>query len=376
MRRDRIAGAVMVVLLCVAAVGQRSGAAKASGRYSNHLVGEKSPYLLLHAHNPVDWYPWGEEAFAKARRENKPIFLSIGYYTCHWCHVMERESYANPAIAALLNKWFVAVKVDREERPDVDRTYIAFLEATTGGAGWPANVFLTPDLKPFFGGTYFPPEDRQGLTGLKSLLPRVAEMWRAQQEEIKHSASSITLQLGQSVNAGSGSSAPLSPAVLDTTYQQIKRGYDAENGGFGSAPKFARSVVMEYLLRYWWRTGDKEALDMTFAAILEKQPEAVPYMASAFDYSLAKHKQIVIVGAPGAEDTRKLLRLVGQRYLPNRTVMLADGGRRQQELAKFLSVVSSMKMKDGKATAYVCENYVCNLPTADANVVARLLDAR
>jgi uncharacterized protein len=738
MRTGRITGTLIALLLCVSAVAERSATSKtSSGHHTNHLISEKSPYLLLHAHNPVDWYPWSEEAFAKARRENKPIFLSIGYYTCHWCHVMERESYSNPAIAALLNKWFVSVKVDREERPDVDRTYITFLEATTGSAGWPANVFLTPDLKPFFGGTYFPPEDREGRAGLRSLLPRVADLWRTRQKDIKRSAGNITSQLAQSGNASSRSGGALSATVLDKTYQQIKGSYDAANGGFGGAPKFARPVVLEYLLRYWWRTGDKAALEMTlntlramarggvhdhlgggfhrystdahwrvphfekmlydqaqlaiiyteayqithdkffaevardildftmremqdpgggfysaldadspvpeepgkngegafyvwtlaeihrvlgeptasvfsyrfgvendgnvppqqdiegglkgksvlfeqhsveetaqhfgrpqqeieavlqqargallvarakrrrpptdtkivtawnglmtsalarasqvfeqpkyldaaqrtmifirsrayrpatatlahayrngimrggdylddyvfliqglldlyeanfdpkllswalqlqstqdrwfwdasgggyfttrsgdhsvlfrtrepydgvepspssvaamnllrlwqitdgqswkqkadktlatFSAILEKQPEAVPFMASAFDYSLAKHKQVVIVGAPGTEDTRRLLRLVWQRYMPNRILMLADVGQGQQELAKFLSVVSSMRMKDGKATAYVCENYVCNLPTPDPNIVARLLDAR
>ncbi len=139
----------------------RSAQAKGKYPYNNRLIHEKSPYLLLHAHNPVDWYPWGEEAFAKAKRENKPIFLSVGYYTCHWCHVMERESYSNPAIAELLNRWFVCIKVDREERPDIDNEYMSFVEATTGSGGWPMNVFLTPDLKPFFGGTYFPPDDRR-----------------------------------------------------------------------------------------------------------------------------------------------------------------------------------------------------------------------
>jgi uncharacterized protein YyaL (SSP411 family) len=737
MRWGRIVGVLILSLLCVSAPAQPSRASKASSGYANHLIGEKSPYLLLHAHNPVDWYPWGEEAFAKARRENKPIFLSIGYYTCHWCHVMERESYSSPAIAALLNKSFVSVKVDREERPDVDGTYITFLEATTGSAGWPANVFLTPDLKPFFGGTYFPPEDREGRPGLKSVLPKVAELWGTSREDIKRSASNITSQLAQFVNTSSRGGGSLSNAVLDTTYQQIKGSYDAANGGFGGAPKFARPVAMEYLLRYWWRTGDNTALDMTlntlramarggvydhlgggfhrystdaqwrvphfekmlydqaqlailyseayqithdqlfaetardildftlhemrgpeggfysaldadsplaedparngegafyvwtaaevrrvlgepaaavfsyrygvenngnvppqqdiegwlkgknvpfeqhsleetaqhfgrprqeietvlqqarrallaargrrtrpptdtkiltawnglmisalakasqvfdepkyleaaqrtmtflrsrafrpasgtlahayrngimrggdylddyafliqglldlyeanfdpkllswalqlqgtqdrwfwdtggggyfttrtgahsilfrtrepydgvepspssvaamnllrlwqitdgqswkqkadktvatFSVILEKQPEAVPFMASAYDYSLAKHKQVVIVGAPATDDTRRLLRLAWQRYMPNRILMLADGGHGQQELAKFLSVVSSMRMKDGKATAYVCENYVCNLPTPDPNVVARLLDAR
>jgi len=650
---------------------------------------------------------------------------------------MERESYSNPAIAALLNKSFVSVKVDREERPDVDRTYITFLEATTGSAGWPANVFLTPDLKPFFGGTYFPPENREGRAGLKSVLPKVANLWATRQQDIKRSAGSITSQLAQFVIASSGGGGSVSATVLDKTYQQIKGSYDAANGGFGGAPKFARPVVLGYLLRYWWRTGDKQALAMTlntlramarggvrdhlgegfhrystdaqwrvphfekmlydqallaivyteayqvthdaffavvarhildfslremrdadggfysaldadsplpedrassgegafyvwtateirrvlgepaasvfsyrfgvqkdgnvpaqqdiegwlkgknvlyeqhsveeiarhfgrppqeiegvlqqaratllaartrrprpptdtkivtswnglmisalarasqvfdepkyldaaqralvflrsrayrpasgtlahayrdgimrggdyledyafliqglldlyeasfdpkllswalqlqsaqdlrfwdsggggyfttrsgdrsilfrtrepydgvepspssvaamnllriwqitdgqswkqkaertmatFSQILEKQPEAVPFMASALDYSLARHKQIVIVGEPGTRDTRGLLRLVFERYMPNRILLLADGGQGQQELAKFLAVVSGMRMKDGKATAYVCENYVCNLPTPDPKVVARLLDTR
>ena len=174
---------------------QSAASAPRAGHYrnTNRLIHEKSPYLLLHAHNPVDWYPWGAEAFAKAKRENKPIFLSVGYYTCH-CHVMERESYSNPAIAELLNRSFVSIKVDREERPDIDSEYMSFIEATTGSGGWPMNVFLTPDLKPFFGGTYFPPDDKYGSTGLRTLLPRIADVWSKQRDEILRSADSITQQ--------------------------------------------------------------------------------------------------------------------------------------------------------------------------------------
>jgi uncharacterized protein YyaL (SSP411 family) len=231
-------------------------------RYTNRLVREKSPYLLLHAHNPVDWYPWGEEAFAKAKRENKPILLSVGYYTCHWCHVMERESYSSPAIAELLNHSFVSIKVDREERPDIDDQYMSFIQATTGSGGWPMNVFLTPDLKPFFGGTYFPPGDQYGRTGLRTLLPRIADVWSKQREEIMRSADSITQQLQQAVNSGVGGGDPLQPNLLDKTYEQIRQTYDATNGGFGGAPRFPRPVTPEFLLRYWARTGKKEALDM------------------------------------------------------------------------------------------------------------------
>ncbi len=245
-----------------ATASSRSTRADGAYRYTNRLIHEKSPYLLLHAHNPVDWYPWGEEAFAKAKRENKPIFLSVGYYTCHWCHVMERESYSNAAIAELLNRSFVSIKVDREERPDIDNEYMSFVEATTGSGGWPMNVFLTPDLKPFFGGTYFPPEDKNGATGLHTLLPRIADLWSKQREEITRSADSITEKLQQAVNSGVGGGGPLQASLLDKTYDQIRQSYDAANGGFGEVPRFPRPVVPNFLLRYWSRTGKKEALDM------------------------------------------------------------------------------------------------------------------
>lgn len=228
--------------------------------YSNHLVHEKSPYLLLHAHNPVDWYPWGELAFRKARRENKPIFLSVGYYTCHWCHVMERESYSNAKIAALLNRSFIAVKVDREERPDVDDTYMAFLEATNGRGGWPMNVFLTPDLKPFAGGTYFSPEE------LEEMLPRIAELWRTQGSETERSAQKIVAEMRRESMLKSSAELP-GPAVLDLTFDQIKQTYDPQNRGFGSAPKFPRPAVIEFLFRYWKRTGNKEALEMALSTL-------------------------------------------------------------------------------------------------------------
>jgi len=708
---------------------------KSQQRYTNRLIHEKSPYLLLHAHNPVDWYPWGEEAFAKAKREKKPIFLSVGYYTCHWCHVMERESYSSPAVAELLNRWFVSIKVDREERPDIDNEYMSFVEATTGSGGWPMNVFLTPDLKPFFGGTYFPPDDRSGQTGLRALLPRIADAWSKQREEITRSADSITQKLQQVVNSGVGGGGPLQAGLLDKTYEQIRQSYDAANGGFGEVPRFPRPVVPNFLLRYWSRTGKKDALDMVlknlrsmsgggvhdqigggfhrystdgrwrvphfekmlydqaqlatlyteayqatndpfyagvardtldftlremqspegafysaldadsplakgkaehgegvfyvwteeeierglgketaavfnfrygveaggnvasaqdiegwlkgknvlyesctiaetakkfgkteaqtsellkdakqklftqrslrprppvdtkiitswnglmisalakasqaldeqkylkaanrakvflqsqlyrpvsgklkrryragsadldgylddytflnqglldlyeasfdvrllswaeqlqqaqdrlfwdeklggyfttsgqdrsillrtreaydsvepspnsvaamnllrlwqifdkqaykdnadktlaaFAPRLEQMPEAMPYMMSALNFSLAKHRQIVIAGAPGADDTRALLRLVWQRYIPNRVLLLADGAEGQRQLGRWLPLLANVIRKQGRATAYICENYVCNLPTTDPPTVARLLD--
>src|ERR1019366_2055004 len=164
-------------------------------RNMNRLAQEKSPYLLQHASNPVDWYPWGDEAFEKARRKNKPVFLSIGYSTCHWCHVMEHESFEDPALAQLLNQYFVSIKVDREERPDVDRIYMPFVQATTGGGGWPMSVFLTPELQPFFGGTYFPPENRWGHPGFGSVLGQIAAAWRSDRPRIEESARDVVAQL-------------------------------------------------------------------------------------------------------------------------------------------------------------------------------------
>src|SRR5438309_3094900 len=169
----------------------------ANPAHANRLADEKSPYLLQHAHNPVDWYPWGEDAFEKARRENKPIFLSIGYSTCHWCHVMERESFENEQIAELMNRWFVCVKIDREERPDIDRIYMSYVQATTGGGGWPMSVWLTPDLKPFVGGTYFPPENRYGRAGFPAVLERIADAWRSDRQKIIQSSSEVLEQLAK-----------------------------------------------------------------------------------------------------------------------------------------------------------------------------------
>jgi uncharacterized protein YyaL (SSP411 family) len=225
--------------------------------YTNRLVRAKSPYLLLHAHNPVDWYPWGDEAFEKARKENKPIFLSIGYFTCHWCHVMEKESYSDPSVAAILNEYFVSIKVDREERPDIDRLYIAYVETTTGNAGWPLNVLLTPDRKPFFGGTYFPADQ------LKSLLQKAADAWSEQHDSITEAAGRAAQQLIDTVSKQPPATGDLQTAVLDQAYRQIALTYDVANGGFGGAPKFPRPVTLCFLLRYYARSGQRDALDMT-----------------------------------------------------------------------------------------------------------------
>src|SRR6266436_4374341 len=235
--------------------------------YTNHLTNEKSPYLLQHAHNPVDWYPWGEEAFATARKENKSIFLSVGYSTCHWCHVMERESYSDPEIAKILNANFVCVKVDREERPDVDNIYMTFVQATTGNGGWPMNVWLTPDLKPFVGGTYFPAKEQHGLS-FRTVLLRVAEAWKSKHDQIVASSKEITSQLERIVQSDNSPASPVNRDILQKGYNDFARSFDSEYGGFGGAPKFPRPVELNFLLHVYAALPDspdgKHALEMTF----------------------------------------------------------------------------------------------------------------
>jgi uncharacterized protein len=209
---------------------------------TNRLANETSPYLLQHAHNPVDWYPWGNEAFAKARRENKPIFLSIGYSTCHWCHVMERESFENEAVAAVMNKNFVCIKVDREERPDLDKIYMTATQATTGSGGWPMSVWLTPDLKPFYCGTYFPAKN------FVALLERIHEVWDANHAGILDQANRLTDTLKQYTTI-TGEAGKLDATPMKLCLEQQRASYDAEHGGFGGAPKFPRPVVLNFLFR-------------------------------------------------------------------------------------------------------------------------------
>jgi len=226
--------------------------------HTNRLAHEKSPYLLQHAHNPVDWYPWGEEAFAKARRENKPIFLSVGYSTCHWCHVMAHESFESEEVAAIMNREFVNIKVDREERPDVDRVYMTFVQATTGGGGWPMSVWLTPDLKPFVGGTYFPPEDRYGQPGFKKVLERIAAAWKQGHDKIAEQGGRIVAALRES-QAGAAGESKIDAKILDAAYEQIASSYDPKEGGFGNAPKFPRPVTLNFLTRFYGRCPSSES---------------------------------------------------------------------------------------------------------------------
>ncbi|HVH29644.1 MAG TPA: thioredoxin domain-containing protein [Vicinamibacterales bacterium] len=233
----------------------------------NRLARERSPYLLQHAGNPVEWFPWGEEAFATARAQDRPIFLSIGYSTCHWCHVMEHESFENDAVAAVLNEHFVSIKVDREERPDVDRVYMAFVQATTGSGGWPMSVWLMPDLKPFYGGTYFPPTSRWGRPGFVDILQQIARVWKSDRAKVTESAESLTAQLrGQDRTPAATDAAP-GPGALARTLQQFRAAFDGRYGSFNDAPKFPRPSELLFLLREHARTGDEAALAMTLQTL-------------------------------------------------------------------------------------------------------------
>ncbi|MBI4863521.1 MAG: thioredoxin domain-containing protein [Candidatus Riflebacteria bacterium] len=226
----------------------------------NRLATEKSLYLRQHAANPVDWYPWGDEAFARARAEDRPILLSIGYSSCHWCHVMERESFEDPEIADVMNRHFVSIKVDREERPDVDQIYLAALHAVGQEGGWPLNVFLTPDLKPFFGGTYFPPEDRFGRPGFRRVLESIAQSWKEDREKVLQGATALCDALGRvSGQTGSGT---VDRSLITAFFEDAVSAFDGAHGGFGGPPKFPRSVVLNLLLRHWRASGEDMARKM------------------------------------------------------------------------------------------------------------------
>ncbi|MBY8984241.1 MAG: thioredoxin domain-containing protein [Candidatus Lokiarchaeota archaeon] len=226
----------------------------------NHLQNEKSPYLTQHANNPVDWYPWGEEAFDKAKKEDKPIFLSIGYSTCHWCHVMAHESFEDDEVAELMNKTFISIKVDREERPDIDKIYMTVCQMMTSSGGWPLTIIMTPDKKPFFAGTYFPKKSRFGRVGLIDLINRIKISWDTQRNDLLSSANQVTFNLKNIDQESPGEK--FNEYSLKRAYEMLTKQYDKINGGFGNRPKFPTPHNLIFLLRYWKRTGDIKALDM------------------------------------------------------------------------------------------------------------------
>jgi uncharacterized protein YyaL (SSP411 family) len=250
----------LLILSCRGGDVMAQGKTEEAALY-NRLSLEKSPYLLQHATNPVDWYPWNEEAFARARREDKPVFLSIGYSTCHWCHVMESESFEDEEVAGLMNDTFVSIKVDREERPDIDGIYMTVAQLLTGRVGWPLTIIMTPDKKPFFAATYIPKRSRQGLVGMLDLIPRIKTLWQNRRKDLESSADSVLSALESMEERGSDGE-ELTEEVLSKAFEQLGKAYEPEYGGFGTAPKFPTPPILAFLLRYWKRTGSGEALEM------------------------------------------------------------------------------------------------------------------
>ncbi len=229
-------------------------------KFTNRLIHEKSPYLLQHAHNPVEWYPWGKDAFERARKDNRPVFLSIGYATCHWCHVMEKESFEDIEVARLMNEAFISVKVDREERPDIDSVHMRVCQLLTGHGGWPLTIIMTPDKKPFFAATYIPKENRFGRLGMRELIPRVQDLWENSPTDLEASSEKIIAALQELPADVPGEI--INQNMLDAVYQQLEGQHDAKNGGFGLSPKFPAPHNLLFLLRYWKRTGNSKALQM------------------------------------------------------------------------------------------------------------------
>jgi uncharacterized protein len=285
-----------------------------ASKHTNRLVHETSPYLLQHAHNPVDWYPWGEEAFQKAKSENKPILLSIGYSACHWCHVMERESFENEKIAALMNDLFVNIKVDREERPDLDEVYMNAVQMLTGRGGWPMTMFLTPEGKPFYGGTYFPPEDRYGVPGFPRILAGVANAYREKPQDVEKSVEQILTAL-QRMSSSTEAQQPFSPDIIGRSAEQLSRAYDSDHGGLGNAPKFPNAGVYELFLRHYYRSKDQRFLEMV-THTLRKMAEGGIYdhLGGGFHRYSVDEKWLVPHFEKMLYDNAQLVRVYAQVY--------------------------------------------------------------
>jgi len=260
-----------------------------TNKQANRLIHEKSPYLLQHAYNPVQWYPWEQEAFEKAKQENKPIFLSIGYSTCHWCHVMERESFEDNEIAEILNTHFVSIKVDREERPDIDSVYMNVCQTLTGQGGWPLSIFMTAEQKPFFAGTYFPKTDMRGMYGMKTLLNRIVSLWNQNKTALVESSQEIfdaikSRELSAEKPTTIRSLEETSP--IELAYQQFSQDYDSKYGGFSPAPKFPSPHNLLFLLRYWYLNKDSDALSMV-GKTLESMYKGGIYDHIGFGFKMA-----------------------------------------------------------------------------------------
>ncbi len=314
----------------------------------NRLIHEKSPYLLQHAENPVDWYAWEPEAFEKARKENKPIFLSIGYSTCHWCHVMAHESFEDPEVARLMNEVFVCIKVDREERPDIDNIYMRVCQMMTGSGGWPLTILMTPDKKPFFAGTYIPRESHHGRLGMLDLVPRIKEVWDTQHADILKFADQITASLNQLSQGSTGDE--LDKSTLKTAYEQLSSRFSEQYGGFGNAPKFPSPQNLLFLLRYWQSTNDEKALWMVVKTLQSMQEGGIyDHIGFGFHrYSTDSHWLV-----PHFEKMLYDQAMLAMAYIE---AYQATGKKELEETAKKIFTYVLRDMTDSKGGFYSAED--------------------
>jgi uncharacterized protein YyaL (SSP411 family) len=352
--------------------------------HTNRLIHETSPYLLQHAHNPVDWYPWSEEAFEKAKKENKPILLSIGYSACHWCHVMERESFENEKIAALMNELFVNIKVDREERPDLDEIYMNAVQMLTGRGGWPMTMFLTPEGKPFYGGTYFPPEDRQGMPGFPRILQGVAQAYRERPADVEKSVAQI-LETLHHMAESQPSEKDFAPGIIAESCEKIARAYDSESGGLGQAPKFPNPGVYELFLRYYSESGDERYLTMV-AQTLSKMAQGGIYdhVGGGFHRYSVDAKWLVPHFEKMLYDNAQLLRIYSQAYVITReplykTVVEESAGYLLREMHQpeggfYSTQDADSEGEEGKFFVWTLAEIDALLGAEDGEVFARMYD--
>jgi len=322
-----------------------------TNKQANRLIHEKSPYLLQHAYNPVDWFPWGEEAFEKAKSENKPIFLSIGYSTCHWCHVMEKESFEDPEVAEILNNNFVSIKVDREERPDIDHIYMDVCQALTGHGGWPLTIIMSPDQRPFLAGTYFPKNDRMGMNGLISILNAVVKAWKTKRNELINSGERITEYISAKHVPGRRE---IPEDIFDRAFSYYDQYFDEKYGGFGSAPKFPTPHNLMFLLRYWKMTGNGKAL-LSLIGLM---------------YANSKGKDVVIA-ADDISEARPFIEEISLNFNPFTVWSLKKSD--DNIIGRIAPFMENCTMLDGKATAYVCEGFSCNAPVTGLEEYKKLL---
>ena len=352
--------------------------------HTNRLIHETSPYLLQHAHNPVDWYPWSEEAFEKAKKENKPVLLSIGYSACHWCHVMERESFENEKIAALMNELFVNIKVDREERPDLDEIYMNAVQMLTGRGGWPMTMFLTPEGKPFYGGTYFPPEDRQGMPGFPRILQGVAQAYRERPADVEKSVAQI-LETLHHMAESQPSENDFAPGIIAESCEKIARAYDSENGGLGQAPKFPNPGVYELFLRYYSESGNERYLTMV-AQTLSKMAQGGIYdhVGGGFHRYSVDAKWLVPHFEKMLYDNAQLLRIYSQAYVITREplykTVVEESARyllremHQPEGGFYSTQDADSEGEEGKFFVWTLAEIDALLSAEDGEVFARMYD--